>query len=173
MDIATMIIGAVVLSLFILPFWITIKKNSRENGGPLKSLQEQALAHGAQITRSDRSGPWAIGLDEARQRAFFSLSGKNGMEVRTIDLHDCTDVAIVSKYGGHPGGKSATGHPEEIALKFLPAKETKAAEEWSLYSAKDRPQLGNELLLARKWEKLLKEQVGKHRRNTVKGMTAI
>jgi len=148
MDTTTMIIGAVVIALCMLPFVIMGSNKKKRKAQLLKSLSEIAAGHDCKITRHEFFDQFIIGLDDAGSYAFFLKKSKDD------EVSEYVDLSVVQKCKVVNSSRVAGGNviiTDKVELSFLSVDKKNPDKKFELYTSEESMQLTGELQLAEKW----------------------
>jgi hypothetical protein len=151
MDLVSAIIGAILLSIFIVPVMILNYHRVREEKKKLKSIQEIALYHNCNISQYEICGDFIIGLDEIRGFVFFLKQKKEDSVSQFVDLSHIHNCQMLKKTRTIESENVNGVILERVELSFIPTNKSKAATHFELYDEETNMQLRGELQLVEKW----------------------
>ena len=159
MDSGTIIIGAVVVALCILPFFIFKSGAAKRRKELLEQLARLAQQQNGRISRTDAMGQFAIGLDEQANVVYF-IQGEPGREVtQAIQLHDirsCKPMNISRSVDNAQGNFKVV---EKLELALSPKNKHHAEQSLEFYHADSNTQLSGEYQLLEKWANIINSRL--------------
>ena len=150
MDIGTTIIGAVIVLLCALPLIIMHNNKKKREQQMIKDLYNFAKTKSCKITEHDTWLNTAIGIDK-QNKALFFLKGKENN--RNLTMVDLTDARSVNKLPLDTLDRPQ--HIEKLELAIFPQSKEKPATLLEFYNANVSMQLTDELILIRKWDRIV------------------
>lgn len=137
MDSGTLVIGAIMIAICILPFILinnSIKKQKKQLLQALLALSDQK---NCKMTQYELGSNLAIGIDENADLLFFFKRLKDKEISQHVNLKDKLELCISPKTKSRP----------DIFLEF--------------YNSEENLQLNGELQLIEKWAKIINDQIKK------------
>ncbi|MGE0021812.1 MAG: hypothetical protein AB7S72_19235 [Draconibacterium sp.] len=161
MDLTSLIMGLVLLALFVLPFVLVSRSNSKKKNHLLSRLKELALQNNSSIAKYDSCNNLMIGSDEKTTTIFFISETDENEIVKTVQLgamQKCMVVNTLKSQNGNTKGGSGQG---KLALSLLPVKKDSREILLEFYNENDRVQLSDELILINKWNEIISQKLRK------------
>lgn len=155
MNTSNILISAIFLALFILPFALSRINRAKREKALLGALRQWAQQQSGQITQHELCGDSAIGLDETKNVAFFYQSGNPQEVMQSVDLSKMESCKVEKQTRTIKHGADTAVVMERIALRFVPRSGNTSAAAFVLFDEKVNTQIGEELQLADKWAALL------------------
>ena len=147
MNSSTIIITAIFLAIFILPFALSRINRAKREGAILAALRQLAAQHNLQINHYEICAASAIGLDEAN-RAVCLYRPDAQQVVHIASLQSCKAEKQTRTL--HHGGETVSV-TERIAIQFVHKGANTPTTKFVLYDEKIDAQIGEELQLAESW----------------------
>lgn len=159
MDLATAIIGSILLILSFSPFiFYYFYKKSREKI-LYKLLLSLAQSQSSVIAKYEVCNDFIIGLDESSRNLFFCKESKVKKFQQHVNLKDVHSCKIV-KISNHEGSKSNGFAPIDfLGLSINYANKSKPVEVLEFYDSSENNQLSGELQMIEKWETIINSKL--------------
>lgn len=157
MDLGTIIIGAIILAVCILPFVIMNYNKTQNRKKRLRSIGQMAKQHNGTITGHEFCGDFLIGLDETNGYAFFLKQKNEGTVSQEVDL---SEISVCRADKGSRSIKNNEDYQvltKRIELCFFPFDKGKPETRFLLYDDEDSIMLRGELQLVDVWTKRIND----------------
>lgn len=161
MDSGTIIIGAIVIAICILPFILignSIKKRKKKL---LYSLFGLAAQKNSKITQYDLGLDLAIGLDENAGSLFFFRRIKDKEIVEHIDVKAIQNCKVLNTGRTIRNSKENYQVTEKLELCITPKAKNRPDIFLEFYNSDENSQLDGELQLIEKWARIINDKVKK------------
>jgi hypothetical protein len=162
MNIGTIIIGAIFLAICILPFALISMSKKKKEKQLLKKLNEIAQQSDSHISQYERCNDMIIGIDKSSNHFFAYknlLDRESEFTVNLKEIQQCRIMTNGKVPGGKGNGESNFRVVDRLSLLFNPGDKEKTSLQFELFNHDDNQQMDGELELARKWEKILNDQI--------------
>jgi hypothetical protein len=160
MDTGTIITGAILLAVCILPF-LLLGGGKKRKKQLLQSLSQIAEKQNCKITRHELCGDLAIGLDESANCLFFykKIHDKETAQYAKLSgIRQCKPVSSHRQVNGKDRGHSA---PAKFELKLTPVDSAQPDIVLEFFNADDTLQAAGELQVMERWAKIVNERIAK------------
>lgn len=159
MDSVTIIIGAVVTALCVLPFIIISRNKKRREKQFLQSLSNIAEKQNCKITLHEFFGDFVIGLDE-KANFFFFYKKMDQIEItehiNLAEIQKCKIVTTARTVGEKKDSYTVT---DKLELSFLSGDKSIPNKTIEFYNSQESMQLTGELQLLEKWAKIVDDRI--------------
>jgi hypothetical protein len=160
MDTGSVIVGAIIIAICIIPFVIMYYKRVIKENKMLQSLREVAQKqHNCKISQHEFCGDFVLGIDEDRDFVFFFKKKKEETISQCVDLADVRACQAIIKTGTVKTNKESVVITERVELGFMPANKSKTETRFELYGEETNMQLSEELQFVEKWSKQINERL--------------
>lgn len=159
MDSGTLIIGIISIIGCVLPFVLLSRSKKKKEKQLLHLLTNIAERFNCKITRHEFYGELAIGLDESANFLFFLKDVKDMEAARHINLAEIQHCKIVNTGRTINNKEGSYQAIDRLDLSFVPFDKNKPNILLEFYNAEISLQLGGELRLIEKWEKIVNERL--------------
>ncbi len=160
MDLASSIIGAIILAICIAPFIIMSTNRKKRERKALKTLQKIAQQHDCEITNYEIGDDFVIGIDEPKRIVFFNKKLKETVfeqHIKLADVQACKIKNISRTVSNQNGNYNVV---EELDLCFVPIEKGKKEVLLEFYNAENSTQLSGELQAIEKWQSIINACMG-------------
>jgi len=160
MDTGTIITGAILLAVCILPF-LLLGGGKKRKKQLLQSLSQIAERQNCKITRHELCGELAIGLDESANYLFFykKINDKETAQYANLaGIRQCKPVTTHRHVNGKDRGHSAPG---KFELKLTPADSAQPDIVLTFFNSDDTLQVTGEFEALERWAKIVNERIAK------------
>lgn len=147
MEMGTIITGAVVILLCILPFVLLGSGRRKRQKQLLHTLQAQAAQQGGKISRHDCLREAAIGIDDEARTLYF-VKNDITQHIRLQDIKSCRAINNTRTVDNNR-------IVEQLALSLIPTGSGRSEIQLELYNAETDIQLNGELQLLEKWVQIV------------------
>jgi len=162
MDLGTIIITLVFITIVTVPFLLTGYSKKRKKNNLFRRLTEMAEGEDCVITQHEFCGNFVIGLDGMAGRLFFFKKVEKPEISISVNLREFKSCRLVNSNRTVGEKKSSYSVIDKLELCFYPHDKSKPDISVELYNDEyDSLTLTGELQLAEKWEKLLNERMKK------------
>jgi len=155
MEICTTAVGLVLIAICALPFALMYVSRRKRVHQRLTSLRKIADDNGSPVSKYDIGGNFIIGMDAEPKKIYFYKS-QNGSDVQQVvdlaGIHTC-------KVQKATRGSGTSGMMSRIELAFDPARPDQRETRLVFYDEGQNAALSNELEIAEKWSKLIRENL--------------
>lgn len=155
MDKETLIIAAILLAISVLPFVLVARNRKRREKQLLFELKTMAQCYEGKIDQHEICGNMILGLDLDKKYVFYLKKGKESDKVKFVPLENFWKCELTKLTNSESHSISI------MELKFSPKSNKENEVNIELYNEKESFQLGEELMFAQSWSKLLNEQIKK------------
>lgn len=156
MDMGTLLVGAISVALFALPFILTIRGRKRKQKSLLQALAILADRYNTKVDRKEFCGNYAIGMDRDRRFVFFHKVTKEGSQQQIVALtvtEQCKAINIGRKVG-------EDRIIESLGLQFIPKDRSQPEPFLEFYNHQQRYQLSGELQSMEGWARTINGSIG-------------
>jgi len=159
MDLGSLIIGAIIVLLCILPFILIQIRNNKRDNKKLLDLSNSAKEHDCKITRHEFCGNYLIGMDEVNNFVFFHKIVEDRLIRQFVDLSAIEKSEVVKATRTYTE-KEGTAHViEKLELAFIPNRKGGEVPLMEFYNEEVSLQLNGELQSIERWSLLINERV--------------
>lgn len=155
MDVASTLLGSVIVSICIFPFVAVQVGNKKKKKHVLNTLNQMAQKRQCQISSVEQSGDYAIGIDEVNQMAFFVKKNDEVVLENEVDLKHVAQCYAHTQSKTIRSGQEKKEIVTQVELSFKHKTHENKLADFILYSENFNAQLGNEYPMAQKWAKIL------------------
>ena len=158
MDLATTIIGLVMLGAFVVPIVIMSKKSSNKNKAILIQLKEFAAQNNCKISEYDVNDQFALGLSKQKDQVFFiQKPGHDDIYINnSIRLNEVKNCVLQTTKHTDKSHKNTESEIDTLDLCIHGKSKENSNIIWPLYNSQVTPQPDNEVQLAKKWISIIK-----------------
>lgn len=147
MEMGTIITGAIVILLCILPFVLLGSGRRKRQKQLQQTLQAQAAQQGGKITRHDCLRDAAIGIDD-EARTLFYVKNETTQHIRLQEFKTCR---VINNTRTVDNNRVV----EQLALALTPTGNGRPDIQLEFYNAETDIQLNGELQLLEKWAQIV------------------
>lgn len=147
MDMGTLLVVAIAVALFALPFILTIRSRKKKQRKLLQSLAAMADRYNSSIGQREFCGNYAIGMDPEGRFVFFEKKLKDRVEEQTVALSEVKQCKPVN-IGKNVGTERTI---ESLGLKFVPKDTGKPEQYLEFFNHEQSFQLSGELQSMEAW----------------------
>lgn len=161
MDLSSLIMGLFLLALFVLPFVLVGRSNTKKRNQFLSRLNQLAQQQNCKIATRDSCSNFIIGTDEKVSFLFFFKKSEEkeiAQSVNLAEVQKCTVLNTVKSLNGKEKGNSGSG---KLVLSLLPVKKDSPEILLEFYNENDRLQLSDEFILINKWNEIVSKKLRK------------
>jgi hypothetical protein len=160
MDIATILIGVMVLLICVVPF-IIMRKNKKKKAIESKEVISQLAAKSnSNVDEYDRWNKTIIGIDHLNRKLFFIRKIKDKEIQHEIDLSGVQMARVINSHRGAIDGNYIV--IQKLQLGLISKDKDKPETLLEFYNADyDSLTIMEELQLAEKWAKIVKSNIEK------------
>lgn len=152
MDIGTIIIGLITITLCIIPFFLMKKSRKLKEKHLLNGLIALADSYQCELGKHDVSFDFAIGLSVANNYLFF-YKHRNEIKIEeSIPLDAIVGCRVESKTRTIKPGKSRVTVYDKLELVFVPQGGQTPLTKLVFFHADEHFQLNGQLQLLQEWE---------------------
>lgn len=157
MGLGNIIIGAVLMATFVVPFVLAGRSNKKGKNQMLLSLRTIANQHNSSISIHEFCGDFVIGMDELKNFVFFYKKSEGKELTNYIDLSEMKSchVHILRR----ESLKGADKLIDKLDLSFTPHDRTKKVINLEFYNTEVSSVLTGELQAIEKWSKLISDRL--------------
>ncbi len=159
MDLGTLIMGAAIVAICMLPFVIIGNAGKKRKKRTLQSLTNMAKQYNGQISQYEFCANFAIGIDEAKNFVFFYKRSKDEVEEEYVDLSEIKKSKVVTT--SRTVGNKDQNHSviDRLDLAFVPKAVNKEEIKWAFFDVEENLQLSSELPMIEKWSNLINDRI--------------
>lgn len=155
MDVASTLLGSIIVSICIFPFVAVQVGSKKKKKHVINTLNQMAQNRQCQISTVEQCGDYAIGLDEVNQMAFFVKKNDEVTLENEVDLKHVVECYAHTQSKTIRSGQDKKEIITQVELSFKHKTHEKKLADFILYSENFNAQLGNEYPMAQKWAKIL------------------
>lgn len=159
MDLGSLIIGAIIVLLCILPFILIQIRNNKRDKKKLLDLSNSAKEHNCKITKHEFCGNYLIGIDEVNNFVFFHKIIKDQLIKQFVNLSSIEKSEIVKSTRTYIEKDGKAHVIEKLELAFIPNKKDNEVLLMEFYNENVSFQLNGELQSIERWSHLINEHV--------------
>ncbi|WP_047789414.1 hypothetical protein [Tenacibaculum mesophilum] len=153
MDLGTIIIGAILLVICIVPFILVRKKQLTKKKKKLQILNNISLEYNCNIEEYEFCNDFVLGIDKSKNYLFYFKQSEENIQKEVINLQTIEECIVIKKT------RSINDRTIElIKLNFIKDNETTSI---IIYDEKKDLLISNELLVANKWALLINSSLKK------------
>ncbi len=156
MNSSTIIISAIFLAVFMLPFALSRISRAKREGTVLAALRQLAAQHNLQINHYELCANSAIGLDDANQAV--CLYRPDAQQVVYIASLQTCKAEKQTRTMQH--GADTVTVTERVTMRFVPKGANTPPTTFVLFNEKVDTQIGEELQLAETWAARINKLLG-------------
>lgn len=156
MDSGTLIVGAVLIALCILPVVITEISRKKREKKLFRLLISEAEGQNCNITKFEQCCNNVIGLDEANKVLFFIKKSNAGIISRFVDLKEIQNCKAHNQLGSSDNNGTNYQFTVKIELVFKSNLKNKPDVVIEIFDAEEGRQLSGELQFAEKWSEMIR-----------------
>lgn len=157
MGLGNIIIGAVLVAVFVVPFMFAGRNNKKRKNQKLLSLRAIANQHNGNISIHEFCGDFVIGMDEVKNFVFFYKKSEAKELTHFIDLAEIKNCRM--HILRREGVKGADKVIDKLELSFTPHDKTKKVIDLEFYNTDVSSVLTGELQAIEKWSKLIADRL--------------
>ena len=154
MELGTTIIGGILVLVCIIPIVIVSNNRKKKDKLTLKALYDFAENESCKIGYHDIWLNAAIGIDKDNKVLFFLKGNHKEHYIKKVDLEEIRACNVLPL-----DGMDKAERIEKLELALFPQTKSEPAILLEFYSADVSMQLADELMIARKWDKLINQMV--------------
>ncbi len=155
MDTSTIIIGAILLAICILPFVLISRNRKKKERELLNSLSNLANEHHCKISQFEVCGDQMIGIDEDTKSIFFIKQTDKEKVAKYVSLHTVQRCELVKTTANTAGDTII----DRLELKFVPIDSHQPQYIIEFYNSSERFQLSGELQMIEKWFAIILDRI--------------
>ena len=155
MDLKTLILGAVLIALCILPIVLIKRSGKKARTNLQQSLNKLAKQNNSEISYFESFGDFIIGIDEIKKFVFFYKKANESTIEEVINLSDFKSCQVEKKKRALKSNNVNFLEIERLVLIFIPNSNDKNMIELEFYNINSGKQLTNELNSLEKWSEKL------------------
>lgn len=162
MDYGTAIIGAIAITICLLPVYLIGSSTNRRRKYLLNLLEGLTIQNKGKLAEKEFFRDYAIGFDQQEGMVYFvkSVQEKNASFV--VDLNKMAHCSIQKKERSVPSKSGPYNITEQLDLIFTPKVKGSEAISLPFYSIEQSLQVTGELQSIRKWETIFSNFLLKH-----------
>lgn len=157
MDLGVTIVGAIMISIIIVPFIIVHFKRVNKENKRIQSLKDYALLHNCQISHYEICGNYTIGIDENKKSIFFQNQVKENIDSQHLNLAYIRNCKVVIADRKISSNSHSNRIIDKVDLIFVPINKDKEGITLNFYNAEVSMQLSGELQSVEKWANRISE----------------
>ncbi|MBZ9651820.1 hypothetical protein [Psychroflexus montanilacus] len=161
-NLGSIIIGAIIITICILPIVMLRRSRKKRESVLLQSLSEIATQNNCQINQYEILGSLAIGIDKTQNFVFFYRQIENNETKEFVNLDEIQSCNVINT------GKSLNNKNENqkeidrLELSFIPTSINKSEIKMEFFNSDINVQLYGELQLIEKWSIIINDRL-KHK----------
>lgn len=161
-NLGSIIIGAIIITICILPIVMLRRSRKKRESVLLQSLSEIATQNNYQINQYEILGSLAIGIDKTQNFVFFYRQIENNETKEFVNLDEIQSCNVINT------GKSLNNKNENqkeidrLELSFIPTSINKSEIKMEFFNSDVNAQLYGELQLIEKWSIIINDRL-KHK----------
>lgn len=156
MDLGSIIIGILSISVIIIPILIMNKNRKKRKEKILENLKSIAVEKNCLISNYEFCGNFIIGIDDTKSYVFFYKKNNEAeatkVNVNLCNIADCKLINI-----GRTVGNSKI--IDKAGIRFVPLSKTAPPLDMEFYNSEESMHMNGELQVAEKWQQLLREKI--------------
>lgn len=156
MGLGNIIIGAVLLAAFVVPFALSGRNSKKRKKQMLLSLRAIANGHNSTISIHEFCGDFVIGMDEIKNFVFFYKKGEGNELKNYINLSEIKNCRV---HNLRREGNKGAAVIDKLDLSFTPHDKTKKVIDLEFYNTDVSSVLTGELQAVEKWGKLISDRL--------------
>ncbi len=157
MGLGNIIIGAVLMAAFVVPFVLSGRNSKKRKNKMLLSLRAIANQHNSSVSIHEFCGDFVIGMDELKNFVFFHKKSEGKELTNFIDLSEIKNCrAHILR---RDAVKGADKMIDKLDLSFTPHDKTKKVIDLEFYNTDVSSVLIGELQVVEKWAKLVTDRL--------------
>ncbi len=157
MELGNIIIGAVLVAVFVVPFMFAGRNSKNRKKQMLSSLRAIANQHNSNVSIHEFCSDFVIGMDELKNFVFFYKKREDK------DLENYIDLSEIKSCRVHilrrEGVKGTDKVIDKVDLSFTPYDKTKKVIDLEFYNTDVSSVLNGELEAVEKWGKLISDRL--------------
>lgn len=154
MDLGTTIIGVILVLICIIPIVIINSNRKKKDRLTVKALYEYAENNLCKIDYHDMWLNAAIGIDKDNKTLFFLKGNHKEHAIKKVDLQQIRACNVLPL-----DGMDKAERIDKLELALFPQSKNEPTILLEVYNSDISFQLANELMIARKWDRLINQMV--------------
>jgi hypothetical protein len=156
---SSILIGALVVALFILPFYLAGKSSNNDKKHLKRALNKIAEEHKCKLSQADYLSDTAIGLDENTNHLFFIHSFNGNETVQHLLLKEYKNCTVKNFSRNIKFRETDYRAIDKLELEFTPKDKGKAVVLFEFFNSEGSKLHTDELALAEKWTVIANKRV--------------
>lgn len=157
MEIASIILGIILIVVCIVPFVISYNSKINRNKAMKKLLTDLADQYNCTINTHEFSGGVAIGIDTSNRIVFFSRKTKHGVDSTYVNLSDFQNCKVVNTGRTINFKDGKFNVIDKLELSFIPLEKFSSPVNLEFYNSEINMQLNGELQSVEKWAGIINQ----------------
>lgn len=159
MNSGTLIVGAIILALCILPFVLMIRSRKKKEKQLLLSLTGVANNQNFKISLHELFVEFAIGLDEEANQLFFFRKTTENETAQHINLAEVKSCKVINTDHSISNNDENNKTIDKLELQFSFLDKKNPDELLVFYNSDENTQLSGEIITIEKWAKILNDRL--------------
>lgn len=151
METGNVILGVILITISILPFYLMHRHKAGKRKKVLASLKNLAETKNCSLADFEYCGDIMIGIDVSNTRVFFIRKTKSGMQEFIIDLTQMKTCKVNNTSRSVGSDASSVRVIEMLELSFIPKNKMEQPVDLPFFIAEENGQLSGELHAVEKW----------------------
>lgn len=155
MDLGSIIIGAIILAICIVPFIFMGRNRKKRERNTIQSLVNFANQQNCNISKHEICGDYIIGIDETKKFVFFIKQIKENVDKKHINLADIRNCMIDNTSRTVTNNNNNLNVIDKLELSFIPFDKAMNEIKLEFFNADNSMMLVGELQSIEKWVKFI------------------
>lgn len=152
MDLGSIIIGILSISVIIIPISIMNINRKKRKEKTLENLKNIAVKNNCSISNYEFCGNFIIGIDDVKSYVFFYKKNNEAEAVKiNINLSKMADCKLIN-IGRNVGNSKII---DKAGIRFIPVSKNEPPFDIEFYNSDESMHMNGELQIAEKWQQLL------------------
>lgn len=158
-DTGSAIVGAIIITLCVLPFIIIQRTQMNKKKQILLSLFKIGEQHQCQITEYEALGDFAIGIDSSKDFVCFYKNGKDQVTEQFVNLNGIKNCKVITANKTFRNKAGIQHEIEKLELGFSPIARNEPEIKMEFFNSDHNMQLRGELQSIEKWVTLINQRL--------------
>ena len=153
MDVSSIIIGAIVVALCIVPFIVMSQNRKKRERKTIESLNSIAQRQNCSISKHEICGDFIIGIDEVNKYVFFLKKLNDKVVEQCVNLSEIRNCKL-NNTARTVANQSVI---DKLELSFIPIDKNKKEIALEFFNTDINMQLGQELRSIEQWSNFIND----------------
>lgn len=162
MDSGSLLIGAIMLALCVVPILFIGRSRKKHKKKLLNSLLSFAESQNCNITQHELCGKISLGLAEDPNYFFFVKHSKEKVTKQYVNLTEIQNCKVINTSTAVGSKAEKIKVLDKLEMSFVPHDKSKQGIIIQFFDVEEDVQLTGELQLIEKWSKLINHKLKPH-----------